>query len=238
MKDISYSTLYDLYIIKGLGSSTIAEYFKCSPSTIQTKLKQFNIPIRTHSEASKLSAEKVKETCIKRYGGIGYASQSLREKSQQTCFKLYGNSHYTNIEKIKNTNLLKYGVKSTLEVKEFRTKALKTLYNNYGVSCALDVPGARQKSRDKESLQKEYITKKSHNSFNKSKKEEQFFEYLKLLYNVDDIERQYSIDPRYPFNCDFYIKSEDLFIECNYHWTHGGKPFDKDDINCQQQLLN
>lgn len=29
-----------------------------------------------------------------------------------------------------------------------------------------------------------------------------------------------------PFFCDFYVKSEDLFIECNFHWTHGDHPFD------------
>lgn len=34
-------------------------------------------------------------------------------------------------------------------------------------------------------------------------------------------------DSRYPYSCDFYIKSKDLFIELNLHWTHGGHPFDK-----------
>ena len=40
-----------------------------------------------------------------------------------------------------------------------------------------------------------------------------------------DIVSQYK-DNRYPFACDFYIPSLDLFIECNYHWTHGGKPYE------------
>ena len=39
--------------------------------------------------------------------------------------------------------------------------------------------------------------------------------------NVEVIGNKYD---RYPFACDFYISSLDLFIECNYHWTHGGKP--------------
>ena len=25
--------------------------------------------------------------------------------------------------------------------------------------------------------------------------------------------------------CDFYIPSLDLYIECNYHWTHGCHPY-------------
>lgn len=75
-------------------------------------------------------------------------------------------------------------------------------------------------------LTKQYITKKKNNSFNKSKAEEEFFDYL-LKENINKtILRQYR-DERYPFYCDFYIKEDDLFIECNFHWTHGGHPFDK-----------
>lgn len=72
---------------------------------------------------------------------------------------------------------------------------------------------------------KEYSTKKLRNSFNVSKDEESYYKYLLTKYDSDDIIRQYS-DERYSFNCDFYIKSEDLFIELNYHWTHGSHMFD------------
>ena len=40
----------------------------------------------------------------------------------------------------------------------------------------------------------------------------------------------------YPFNCDFYIPSLDLYIECHFHWTHGGRPFDENDKSCLEQL--
>ena len=42
---------------------------------------------------------------------------------------------------------------------------------------------------------------------------------------LSDVITQYK-DDRYPFACDFYIPSLDLFIECNYRWTHGGKPYE------------
>ena len=45
-------------------------------------------------------------------------------------------------------------------------------------------------------------------------------------YGKDDIIRNYK-EERYPFYCDFYIKSKDLFIELNRHWTHGGHFFDE-----------
>ena len=42
--------------------------------------------------------------------------------------------------------------------------------------------------------------------------------------------RQYSSNT-YPFNCDFYIKELDLYIELNAHWTHGGHFFDVNNSN-------
>ena len=52
-------------------------------------------------------------------------------------------------------------------------------------------------------------------------------------YDKDDIIRQYFDKDRYPYKCDFYIKSEDKFIEVHGNWTHGKHPFDennKEDI--------
>ena len=54
-------------------------------------------------------------------------------------------------------------------------------------------------------------------------------------FNEKTILRRYK-EERYPFYCDFYIVEDDLFIELNAHWTHGGKPFDPDDIQCQEKL--
>lgn len=44
---------------------------------------------------------------------------------------------------------------------------------------------------------------------------------------------KFNKDPRYPWHCDFYIKSLDLFIEINGIWTHGPHPFDE---NNQEDL--
>lgn len=68
-----------------------------------------------------------------------------------------------------------------------------------------------------------------------SKKEDRYYNYLVSIYGADDVVRNYKCE-RYPFFCDFYIKSKDLFIECNFHWTHGPKPFDVNDFECQHIL--
>lgn len=81
---------------------------------------------------------------------------------------------------------------------------------------------------------KEYETKKKNNSFNTSKPEENLYKQLLEQYNGKVI-RRYK-EERYPFYCDFYIPDEDLFIELNNHWTHGGKPFDPNDKECKEKL--
>ena len=83
--------------------------------------------------------------------------------------------------------------------------------------------------------EKEYQTRKRNKSFNTSKPEIELYEKLCNQYGSEQVIHNYWCS-EYPHNCDFYIKSEKLFIELNYHWSHGGKPFDENDIECVKQL--
>lgn len=84
-------------------------------------------------------------------------------------------------------------------------------------------------------LTKSYLTKKKNNSFNTSCVEQKLYEQLLEENKHKTIYRQYK-DDRYPFYCDFYIAEDDLFIELNAHWTHGGMPFDENNPKCIEQL--
>lgn len=58
------------------------------------------------------------------------------------------------------------------------------------------------------------------------------FVYKALIdkFGKDDVLIDYGIHPydkRYPYVCDFYIKSLDIFIELNIHFTHGGHWYDE-----------
>lgn len=70
-------------------------------------------------------------------------------------------------------------------------------------------------------------TKRTNNSFNKSREEEYVAEILSSKYKIL---RQYKSSV-YPFYCDFYIPEINLFIEINGHWTHGKHPFNAKDEN-------
>lgn len=83
---------------------------------------------------------------------------------------------------------------------------------------------------------KQYLTRKKNNSFNSSQAEEDFYTSLLTENANKTIYRQYK-DTRYPFYCDFYILEDDLFIEVNAHWSHGGMPYDENNPECQQKLI-
>ena len=89
------------------------------------------------------------------------------------------------------------------------------------------------KEQIKIKVTKAFLTKRLNNTFNISQPEKDLYEQL-LKENVNKtIYKQYKDEERYPFYCDFYIVEDDLFIELNAHWTHGGHPFDpnnKEDI--------
>ena len=73
---------------------------------------------------------------------------------------------------------------------------------------------------------KRYATLKQNNSYNKSKSEELAYKKLILNFGEEDVVRQYRSE-KYPFACDFYIKSIDLYIECHFYVSHNKRPFDK-----------
>ena len=76
-----------------------------------------------------------------------------------------------------------------------------------------------------EVIQKAIDTKRKCHTLNTSKVEQLFREYLDNNF-TNDFEYNYKSE-LYPFNCDFYIKSLDLYIEIQGSWTHGDHPFDK-----------
>lgn len=119
---------------------------------------------------------------------------------KKTCLERYGDENYRNPEKNKKTCLEKYGVESYLKSQEYLSNVDYKKIN-----------------------EKIYLAKKKNHSFKQSNTEDESYILLKEKYQ--DVKRQYKSE-LYPFACDFYIPSLDLYIECNYHWTHGNKIYE------------
>lgn len=185
--------------------------------------------------------DKYKETCIEKYGQDHYMNHEKMvstkidkfgnawgdpDKIKQTKKDRYGSENYVNIDKVKETKLERYGDENYNNIE----KAKETCLERYGeTSWSKSIIGKNTLSETLSSIevkQKVYNTKKEHNSFNKSVKEEK--SYNLLIKKYPDTIRQYSSDV-YPFACDFYIPSLNLYIECNYSWTHGDYPYDGSD---------
>ena len=90
-----------------------------------------------------------------------------------------------------------------------------------------------------DSFEKRYQTQLKNGTLGKNydtKAERDYLNYLLSIYDEADIIHPYMDKERYPFRCDFYIISEDKFIEIHANWTHGGRPYDPNDEECQKQL--
>lgn len=155
--------------------------------------------------------QKIKDTNLKKFG-VEFALQQLKKENSE----IY--------QKISQTCINKFGVDSPLKNKEIREKIKQTNIQKYGVDNPLKNKEIWKKSQDNRQIS------------SKSKLENNFLNYLKLKYESDDIITQYK-SKEYPYYCDFYIKSINLYIEIQGHWTHNDHPFDINNLN-DQQIMN
>ena len=167
---------------------------------------------------NEITKQHLKDTCYKKYGVSNPAKAAyIKEKYQQRMEEKYG-----------------IGIKNAWQAKEIKDKSKQTLLRKFGVDNIAKSQYAKDKHKacEAQTVAKRNATKKARGTFNTSKPEEVCYKLLIDKFGQDDIVRQYTSE-LYPFNCDFYIKSLDLYIEYNGSWTHGKHPFDptnKDDI--------
>ena len=57
-----------------------------------------------------------------------------------------------------------------------------------------------------------------------SKDEKEMYKILCDKFGKENIKKEYKSE-RYPFRCDFYITTKDLFIEYQGYWSHGGEKY-------------
>ena len=142
-------------------------------------------------------------------------------------------------EKIKQTKIERYGYENTFCNKEIQQKSvqlghtekankkrIRTCIEKYGCDNVSKSEHIKKIiSEDRERLIKAHNTKKINGTYKKSIEEDKVYNKLLEFFNKEDIDRQHKSD-LYPFNCDFYIFSLDLYIEFQGTWTHGDHPFD------------
>lgn len=127
--------------------------------------------------------------------------------------------------------LSKFGCENPFQNQEIKNKIKRTNLQKYGVENPAQSNIIKQKLSiklsSKETKDKKYKTYKLHNSFCTSHPEEYCYSLLNSKFK--NVKRQYK-SVEYPFICDFFVEDINLYIECNFHWTHGGHLFNENNI--------
>ena len=183
--------------------------------------------------AGYVNLDKRKETCLVKYG-VEHVLQTkdVQAKSRSTKLSKYGSETYNNTQKCRQTCLDRYGVDNVFKSDEIKERKKQTCFGHYGVEHNLQRPEIRELAKSDESLSKAIETKKKNHTLTSSRYEKDFEKFLLQL--GIKYKFQYKCE-RYPWYCDFYLPDKDMFIELNFHWTHGGHWFmntDKNDIIC------
>lgn len=139
-----------------------------------------------------------------------------------------------------NTCMVRYGVAYPCASDESRAKGLATVRKRYGVDNVFSADLVRCKIKQVnlakygvenpmqalDIRKRAYATKRLNGSFSTSKPAVVMYDMLCGIFGIDDVHFEYDLDERYPYHCDFYIRSRDMFIELNAFVSHGGRWFD------------
>lgn len=120
--------------------------------------------------------------------------------------------------------------------KPLKGRAIDTCFKPNNIPWNKDKVGLQHWTDEQFHKYQTTMSKKGWFGTKPTKNEINVYNDLIKQYSINDIVCQYYDKDRYPFKCDFYIKSVDLFIEVNAHWTHGGMPFDGTNPHCIEQL--
>lgn len=228
-------------IRKKIEESNLAKYgvkYPLQSKEIHTK----TIQTGKANDSYKKAVSKIKATKLERYGDENYNnSKSISktklswseerknkylERVRKTRLDRYGDENYNNREKNLKTCLERYGVDNPAKsekIKEIiRKNAVQTRIKNHTTQKEL----LQNQDYLKNYVAKTRETKRKNGTTNTSHEfEDKLINYLREKYPEYEIIQSYSIDPRYPYECDCYIKELDLFIEFQGLYYHNYKPF-------------
>lgn len=111
------------------------------------------------------------------------------------------------------------------EIREKRSAGIKRTFAKPEAHKAL-VKRIKLMRNRPDVIEKMYQTKKQNNTFNTSSWQKHSKQLLYDVFGENDVIEEYRNVNTYPFKCDFYIKSLDLYIECHYCQYHNYRPFD------------
>lgn len=194
--------------------------------------EQWKITVSNNSKImwKNMTQEQYDSTISKMSQSAKLYNENMSEEQKQNRIKAFQNTWYN----------------ATQEEKCIRNKKNRDKKKQWWENVSEEVLENRSKhwkqtmsNKTREELQeiqnKIYQTKKKNNSLNSSKPEK-YYEYLLREKFKEDLLTQYKSE-KYPFACDFYLKHKNIYIDLNFHWTHGKHLFDINNEQDQQLLM-
>ena len=189
------------------------------------------------SHESPLTMERMKNTCEKRYGGIGFASKELYEKAENKSKELYGENYRTEVQQVKahKTKLERYNnenynnraqAKLHTNYKACYEKYKQTMLRKYNVENYYQSKECRLKCNSTEAIIKAQETRAKNGTLRTSKIEKQVLNYIKENHNfiVEENKRKY-LDGK---EIDIYLPEFKLGFEIQGDFFHKNPKFYKD----------
>ena len=130
--NISKDLLYYLYLTKNLSRKEVAEELNISEHVVKRRLKEYNIKkgIEGH-------IENIRKSCMEKYGlpNGGWAPET-QEKIKRTNLERYGSESYLQCDNYKKKNketLERLGVTNVFQLEDIKKKSKETMVKKYGV---------------------------------------------------------------------------------------------------------
>lgn len=217
---VTKEELYKAFIVDNIKLIDLANVFNVSHSDIRILLNYYDIHKdaklarknnnfkRTH-EQSLLVGKKSSETQKKNWENKSKTEKQIWAKK---CKQVWDDLSETKKSAHAAASTQWYTQLSESEKKEVQNKKSITLKNLWKINHDEIV----KKQHDTEKLNRQ-------NRKCRSVSEQKMYDMLIKLY--PDVQYDIRVDDRYPYYCDFYIPSEDLFIELNAHPSHGRLPY-------------
>lgn len=221
IQKISKQDLFDYYIVKNNSYLDTMNYFNLEIRADLRQLLSYYKIAKDHKKSAKY-AKRIKKT-NEEYKLIGL-------KSAETQRNNWLNK--TDIEKKAYSDKQKLA-HSTESFK----KTISQINKDYRKNLDKDIEIAKNRQRSESCKKawnnKDLIKKRNETAkLNRLNREKSLCRtiieqniYNELYKYFKDIQYDIFVDNRYPFYCDFYIKSLDLFIEIQGHPSHGKIPF-------------
>lgn len=244
IREITREEIEDLYNKQNQSQFECAQHLDISVSMFIRLLKYYDI----HKEPGK-HTEKIAQVKLERYGSATYNNRMV---AKETCLGKYGvDNPFRDREAMQQAWIEKLGVDHPMRSPEVIQKNQEG--RNYiessqkGRQTYFEKTGYSNPSKNPECIKKNLQTRIDHGVFDSpgtSNIERRFEKLLKrkfpaVLAHYRDA--RYGRATGYTFECDFYIPSEDLFIELNGHPSHYKHPFNESnpkDAAVRDRLIN